>query len=227
MSQKKKRRKKKYRLKKEVKRKLQIIAVLFSLISLIVLVFTAFGSRQKDAAVSQGVWLDEALGVPVIQQIIPEGSQNRPGMIRKIRWIVIHETDNFEASADARHHADYLCENKTEINSWHYTVDEAVIVHTLPDEEVGWHAGDQQTPGGGNMSGIGIEMCVNEGNDFSKTLDNTAKLVAVLLKQYGLSLKAVQKHQDFSGKDCPAHLLKEADWQQFLDQIQAYYDQLE
>lgn len=220
----KRRKKKKYRLKKEVKRKLEIVAVLFALVILIVLLFTALWPKKKYATV--GVMLDRALDVEVVQQIIPEGHQNRPGILREIHWIVIHETDNFDASSDAKHHADYLCDNTTDINSWHYTVDDQIIYHHLPDEEVGWHAGDKQTEGGGNMTGIGIEMCVNEGSDFEKTKENAAKLTAVLLKSYDLKLSDVKKHQDFSGKDCPAHLLQEEEWNAFLDLVEQYLNEL-
>lgn len=218
-----KKKRKKYRLKKEVKRKLQITAVLFSLVFCIVMLFTWLWPKKEYA--TQGVLLEKAMDVPVIQQIIPEWHQNRSGMLREIRQIVMHETDNFLSSADAKNHADYLCDNETDVNSWHYTVDQAVIYHHLPDEEVGWHAGDKQTPLGGNMTGIGIEMCVNEGNDFEATLDNAAKLVATLLKNYQLQLKDVKRHQDFSGKNCPAHLLEEEAWEQFLKKVELYLKQ--
>lgn len=219
-----KKRKRKYKLKKEVKQKLQVIFILFSIVISIVLIGSLFFSKPTYA--TEGVVLEEAFDVPVMQNIIPEGHQNRPGIQREIMWIVIHETDNYLESADAIHHADYLHDNLTDINSWHYTVDENVIVHSLPDEEVGWHAGDKQTTGGGNMNGVGIEMCVNKGNDYSKTKENTAKLVAVLLKSYHLSIDSVKKHQDFSGKNCPAQLLNEEEWKKFLEMIELYRKQL-
>lgn len=219
-----KKRKRKYKLKKEVKKKLQTIFILFAVVSGIVLCSALFLNQPEYS--TEGVMLDEVLDVPVIQQLIPEGHQNRPGIQREIMWIVIHETDNYLTGADALHHADYLCNNLTDVNSWHYTVDENIIVHSLPDEEVGWHAGDKQTDGGGNMNGVGIEMCVNEGNDYSKTKENTAKLVAVLLKSYHLSIDSVKKHQDFSGKNCPAQLLDEEEWKKFLEMIELYRKQL-
>ena len=72
------------------------------------------------------------------------------------------------------------------------------------------------------MTGIGIEMCVNEGNDFEVTLSNAAKLVAVLMKSYDLKLDEVKRHQDFSGKNCPAHLLSDEQWNAFLMQVKEY-----
>lgn len=215
--------KKKYRLKKEVIRKLQIIAVLFALVICIVCLFT--WAWPKRVYATKGVLLDQVFDIEVIQTIIPDGRQNRPGIKREIHQIVMHETDNFVSSADAKNHADYLLTNTTDLNSWHYTVDERVIYHHLPDEEVGWHAGDKQSEDGGNMTGIGIEMCVNEGSDLAKTMDNAAKLVAVLLRRYELKPNDVKRHQNFSGKNCPAHLLDEEAWDDFIQKVTGYYNQ--
>ncbi len=210
----------KRRLKKQVKRNMQIIAVLFGLVTCIVLlVCTMF---PKKVYATKGIIMGNVGEIEVIEMIIPEGSQNRPGILREIHYIVVHETDNFFSSSDADHHARYLYENLTDINSWHYTVDDHSIYHQLPDEEVGWHAGDKQTENGGNMTGIGIEMCVNEGNDFEKTKDITAQLIAKLLKAYDLDIDAVKKHQHFSGKNCPAHLLDEKSWDEFIELIKKY-----
>jgi len=215
-------RKKRLRLKKEVKKKLKILLVLFSVVTAMVVMVSCLWPKRTYA--TEGVILKQAFDLEVIHQIIPEGHQNRPGIKREIRYLVLHETDNFLSSADAKNHADYLCDNTTDINSWHYTVDENIIYHHLPDEEVGWHAGDKQNEGGGNMNGVGIEMCVNEGSDFSKTLDNAAKLIAVLMDEYDLEIEDIKKHQDFSGKNCPSHLLDEEKWNVFLKQIERYVD---
>lgn len=217
-----KNRKMKYRLKREVKKKLKIILVLLSVVIAVVLAVGLIWPKKTYA--TEGVFLESVFGVEVVHQIIPEGHQNRPEIKREIHYLVLHETDNFISSADAKNHADYLCDNTTDINSWHYTVDENIIYHHLPDEEVGWHAGDKQTEGGGNMTGVGIEMCVNKGSDFDRTLDNAAKLTASLLEAYDLKIEDVRKHQDFSGKNCPAHLLNDESWKEFLNLVKSYVD---
>lgn len=99
-------------------------------------------------------------------------------------------------------------------------MDDHSIYHSLPDDEVGWHAGDKMTPNGGNMNGIGIELCVNEGNDFEKTMDNAAALCAELLKAYQLRISDVKLHQDFSGKNCPHQILEENLFDSFKEKIQ-------
>ncbi len=210
---------KRYRLRKKVRQTLAVFGM-FGIVCVIVSVILLVVSRPQYA--TEGIELESVGELPVLHQHIPQGRQNRPGIAREIRWIVIHETDNFAKSADAQHHSDYLATNTEDVNSWHYTVDEQTIIHQLPDEEVGWHAGDQRTEHGGNMSGIGIEMCVNAGSDFEKTVNHTAQLAAVLLKEYNLKIDALKRHRDFSGKNCPAHYVDDEAWQQFVELVKSY-----
>ena len=214
-----KRKRKRYRLRRQVKKTAGILAGFALLCAGFSVLFVLL--KEPEYA-TQGIELESVGEIPVLTQYIGEGRQNRPGILREIRWIVIHETDNFASSADAQHHSDYLATNTEDVNSWHYTVDENIIIHQLPDEEVGWHAGDQMTENGGNMAGVGIEMCVNEGSDFEKTVDNAARLAAVLLDAYHLDIDALKRHHDFSGKNCPAHFYKDEDWQQFVQLVKNY-----
>ncbi len=210
---------KRYRLKKSVKQTLLLLAVLISVSLIAFGLYRYFyrGYSIEDANIAM------AFDIPVNQAIVSDFSKNRPMIIREIKYIVIHETDNISPSADAKNHADYLL-SAEEVNSWHYTVDENTIYHHIPDHEVAWHAGDQLTKNGGNLNGVGIEMCVNEGSSYTQTLDNTAKLVATLLHAYNLDVDDVRKHQHFSGKLCPAGLLEEEDWNAFLEDISNYYN---
>lgn len=182
------------------------------------------------AAVGVLLWLfktpDEDAGltyvgdIPVISQFLPEGSASRPGVKRDIKYIVIHETDNFSAGADAAAHNKFLLTNAdTQELSWHYTVDDHEIYHNLPDDEAAYHASDHLEKNGGNLNGIGIELCVNEDGDYEQTLRNGELLTATLLREYGLSVKDVKKHQDFSGKVCPARLIENGRWDEFLDRV--------
>jgi len=152
---------------------------------------------QQDANLS---YID---GIPVYTDFIPEGSRARPGQTREIKYLVIHETDNFSAGADAAAHNSFIHQNAdadSGIVSWHYTVDDHEIYHHLPDTETAYHAGDMMTEGGGNMNGIGIEMCVNEGGNYEQTLINTEKLCAQLCLAYNLN---PDKASGFHGKGLP------------------------
>lgn len=162
--------------------------------------------------------------IPVYTDFLPEDYAGYSHVERKVRWIVIHETDNYSASADAQAHNSYLHSTKQQNTalSWHYTVDDHEIYHHLPDNIAGYHASDGMQPKGGNESGIGIEICVNQGGDYQQAVDNAAQLTAYLLQSYRLSLDDVKQHYDFCGKDCPDRLRENDNWAQFLAQVQQY-----
>ena len=98
----------------------------------------------------------------------------------------------------------------------------------MPDDEAAYHASDKLNPHGGNLNGIGIEMCVNEGGDYEKTLENTVQLTAKLMIEYSLKSKDVQTHQHFSSwdKPCPAKLLEAERWDEFLSRVESARDEL-
>ena len=101
------------------------------------------------------------------------------------------------------------------------------IYHHLPDDETAYHAGDGMEKNGGNMNGIGIEMCVNSDGNYEQTLINTEKLCARLLIEYDLNpSKALKKHQDFSGKICPSTLINSGRWDEFCSAVTAKYKEL-
>lgn len=113
----------------------------------------------------------EVFGVTVNTQLISEDTSARPGTKRKIRYVVIHETDNFVKGTGAKNHAEYLSENNTEATSWHYTVDDKEIYHHIPHNEVANHSATQEE----NRYRIGVELCVNQDGNFNQTFENATK----------------------------------------------------
>ena len=164
------------------------------------------------------VFPSDVYGVQVKSEIIDKETKARSGEKRIIKYIVIHETDNFEKGTTAANHAMFLKENNTSSTSWNYTVDDKEIYHHIPDDEKANHAGEHN----GNEYGIGIELCVNKEGNFEKTFDNATKLVAYLLKSYDLEIEAVKTHHDFSGKDCPHKILKNNRLEEFKKKVKYY-----
>ena len=159
--------------------------------------------------------VDSIDGIPLFTAYIPEDSPGRPGVLRTVESITIHETANTSEGADAEAHSDYLSTTSDEV-SWHYTVDDHQIYQHLPDNEEAWHSGDRE----GNHSSIGIELCVNADGNFDQTMENAAKLTAFLLKEYDLTIDDVKQHYDFNGKDCPLIIRQEGRWDEFLRMVQ-------
>lgn len=161
------------------------------------------------------------------------------------RFITIHATENFSAGGNASAHAAMLQAGslKGPHNSlgyiiWHFTVDDHSIYQSQPCNEQGQHADYE---GRGNRESIGIEMCENRGNSRAVTLERTAKLTALLMKQYDIPLSNVVPHQhwrmirfddkrDLGHKTCPHFLVKggQADpaWRAFLARVAHYRNQL-
>ena len=184
-------------------------------------------AEEESGYITYAITLDEVHGIPVNHVYIPYDSSRRPGEIREIRFLTIHETDNRSSGADALAHSNWLIGDTTDITSWHYTVDDHSIYHNLPDNEIAWNAGDNRSRDGGNMNGIGIEMCVNVSGDFDQTVRNTAWLCAELLQAYGLTPDDVYLHRDFMGKICPHRLITEDKVTWFKELVQADYDELQ
>lgn len=166
--------------------------------------------------------LTDAYGVPVVTALVDPTLPCRPGIPRTVKYVVIHETGNPTEGAGAASHSQYLLAGGDGETSWHYTVDDHEIYHHIPDDEVAWHAGDRETPDGGNLCGIGVELCVNADGNFEKTFDNGAKLTARLLKLHHLSVKDVKQHGDFIEKNCPQTIRENHRWQEFLDRVSSY-----
>lgn len=165
----------------------------------------------------------EVYGVPVTTDFLEEGAFNRPGIKREIKYIVIHETGNSDYGSTAKNHSVYLHKYSDVTNSWHYTVDDTEIYHHLPDDEVGWHASDGLEENGGNLNGIGIEICVNEEGDFDQAVENAAKLTAYLMHAYRLDMDDIKQHADFTKKNCPETLRNTGQWDDFLELVKKYY----
>ena len=182
-----------------------------------------------------------AAELKITQDIIPPGKCGRP-LHRPMRptFITIHSTDNRSRSADALNHALAMNKglrgrhNRTGFLTWHFTVDDHSIYQTLPTNETGEHADYE---GQGNRSSIGIEMCVNRGNNLDSTVDRTAQLTARLMRQYDIPLDHVVPHmhwrmirysddRDLGFKKCPRILLDGGrlgpKWSAFMAKISSY-----
>lgn len=209
-------------MRKKRRRRLRwvIIPLAAALVVLAIVLCVRSCRRQEDA------FTQLVLGVPVYTELIPEGNPARPGIQRRIKYVVIHETGNRAAGSDAESHSNFLLYNNDSNTSWHYTVDDRQIYHHIPDTEVAWHAGDRREKDGGNMNGIGVEICVNQDGDFDKALDNAERLTAYLLKEYGLSVDDVRQHADFISKNCPETIRDQERMEEFLDKVRGYLDEL-
>src|SRR5690625_4827129 len=131
------------------------------------------------------------------------------------RFITIHETANTSKGANAQAHANL--QSRGFSASWHYTVDDTQAIQSFPHTVRCWHAGDGR--GHGNMSSIGIEICVNSDGDYDKAVANAAELVRKIMAEENIPLDRVVQHNHWSGKNCPTNLRKGSRWREFLSLV--------
>lgn len=185
-------------------------------------------NRVKNSLVRVATKITSTInGVPFTEWIVPKGNSDiRPGYHMTPQYITIHETDNTSVGAGARNHAQYLYNQAVggtnRAASWHFTVDDKEIYQHLPINENGWHAGDGN--GAGNRQSIAIEIAVNRDGDYNKAVENAKKLTAHLMKQTGVPLSNIVKHQKWSGKNCPSIMISKGQWTPFLDGVNKYYN---
>lgn len=177
--------------------------------------------------------------------LVPKGTHGRK-VVRPMRprYITIHSTQNYTAGAE-RHS---LALKRGALRSpkrrggnrigyliWHFTVDEKMAIQHMPTSEQGEHA---DFGGPGNLYSIGIEMCEERGSNVGATVERTAKLVAVLMKNKGIPLKNVVPHYHWprrgkspANKNCPHFLMDNGKpgrkWKAFQRKVNYYYQRLE
>lgn len=167
-------------------------------------------------------------GVPItVKMIRPRGVRNvrtfQP-LVQPFR-LVIHSTGNTGMSADAMNHARYLQsveDADRSFKSWHFTVDDKIIVQHLPLTERTFNAGDGGGPG--NSSGISIEICENGNTQLA--IENAIKLIVWLQISLSIPSDLVLPHYSFNKKYCPRVILRGvtdtaimSSWQDFITRV--------
>jgi len=138
------------------------------------------------------------------EMFVPSAVKNHPNTaLRSIDYITIHTTDNYNVTATAKAHANYLFGGSSgKTVSWHYSVDDKEIWRSFGDKQACWHAGNSI----GNNTSIGIEICVNNRSVFRQGCVNAAWLTASLLTKYKLGFDRCVQHNFWSAKNCPETL---------------------
>lgn len=137
------------------------------------------------------------------------------------RCIVVHNTDNFAAGANARAHAKAQHDGNFQNMSAHYYVDDGDTAYQAAPHSRGcWHVGVNY--GGtnlfgryGNRNSIGVEMCVQKEYDYEKAFQNTVAVVKEIMRETGIPADRVYRHYDICSKNCPSQIIARGDWTRF------------
>lgn len=151
--------------------------------------------------------------VNIIEDYVKVNPYTRPGMKRtSTKAIIMHYTAT--PGANAKNERDYFngtCITQGRYASAHYFVDDKEARLIMPENEVAYHAHDNNRcyisalAPNANLTAIGVEMCIDKsGKITDATFENAAQLVAQLVKKYGLTTDRIYRHYDITGKNCPA-----------------------
>lgn len=142
------------------------------------------------------------------------------------RYIVIHETDNYNAGSGAKRHAEAQSKGHLKGMSAHYYVGADGIYQAAEHKDGTWgigkeYGGDHSIKDATNYNSINIEICVNPDGDYNKARANAIELVKHLIKSTGIPAERVIRHYDAKGKYCPRKMMDKPElWESFKAQIQ-------
>lgn len=140
------------------------------------------------------------------------------------KYIVIHETDNFNRGANAERHASAQCAGHLS-TSVHYYVDKEGVYQAAEHSDGTYsigkeYGGKHAVRDANNCNSINIEICVNPDGDYTAARRNCIELVRQLMKEAGIPAERVIRHYDAKGKYCPRKMMDNpAWWTDFKKQI--------
>ena len=79
--------------------------------------------------------------------------------------------------------------------------------------------------GKGNTESISIEICVNLDGDYNQSVENGAKLAALILKEENIDISKMVQHNYWTGKNCPEQIRACKNgicWSNFVEKVKGY-----
>lgn len=178
--------------------------------------------KEAEAMASEGKYIAERPDFTV--DLLDINEYSRPGTaLPRVNGIVIHYTANpGTTAAQNRSYFQNLKDTKETYASSHFVVGiDGEIIQCIPCNEVAYASNDR------NEDTVSIEGCIPDesGKFLDETYQALIKLTAWLMGRYDLSVEAVIRHYDVTGKSCPKYFVEnEAAWEQFRQDLMTYID---
>ena len=132
---------------------------------------------------------------------------NRSRRTEPIRYIVIHDTGNRSAGADAMSHFQYFNTGNRDSSADFFVDGKTILQVNDYHTYYTWHCGDGKGKYGiTNQNSVGIEMCINSDGDHNKAFDNLVAVTKHLMQELNIPAERVVRHYDASRKNCPASM---------------------
>lgn len=152
---------------------------------------------------------------------ISYNKSNRNGV--KIRYIVIHDTGNPSACANAIAHYNYFNGGNRSSSADFFIDDMGPLCVNDYRKYYTWHVGDGRGKYGiSNANSIGVELCINSDGNRTKAMKHMVKLVRELMDELNIPIDRVVRHYDASRKNCPQSMNKNGwgEWYEFKKSLQ-------
>lgn len=151
--------------------------------------------------------------------------KNINGTGNPCKYIVIHETDNYNRGSDARKHAQAQHDGDFTDMSVHYYSGSDGVYQAAEHTCKCWHIGrtyvrNPNNPDCTNNNSIGIEICVNSDGNYQVARQNAIELTKYIIQITGIPASRVIRHYDAKGKYCPRKMMDNPSlWQDFKNQL--------
>jgi len=141
---------------------------------------------------------------------------------KDVKFLTIHNTGNNGDSS--KNNVDYYAYwNEREAGAHFYVDQEGLIGRSIPMDLTAWSVGDS---GKGNLKGIvtnynsiSIELCdIVKKDPSAKMIKSVIELIAFIQK-YCPNAKTIVRHYDITTKNCPARMIDNDKWGDFLNKI--------
>ena len=112
-------------------------------------------------------------------------------------------------------------------------MDDHQAIQIIPFTTPAWHTGKlyiskPKVPDCTNYNSIGIEFCINQDGNLTKTLSNTVNVVAQLMTQFKIPIENVITHQMAAGKECPGTFIKNPSlYNQFMQSLKQVTEEVD
>lgn len=147
---------------------------------------------------------------------------NRSARTQSIKYIVVHDTGNPSAGADAEANYKYFNGGDRGSSADFFVDDKQILQVNDYRKYYTWHCGDGHGKYGiSNSNSVGVEICINKDGNYKKAVANAVDAVKQLMAELGIDATHVVRHYDASHKNCPAtmHNSGWASWESFKSRI--------
>ena len=151
--------------------------------------------------------------------IFKQIAYNRSTRTQPIKYIVIHDTGNRSAGADAQSYFNYFNSANRDSSADFFVDDKDIWQVNDYAKYYTWHCGDGKGKYGiTNQNSIGVEMCINSDGDYENAYNNLIEVTKYLMDKLNITADYVVRHYDASRKNCPQTFTEER-WNDFKVRI--------